>query len=117
MTESAPSPQQPGSSRPIRASRVWAGIGLAFLGHLIALCVGIGSGSTGLASYLGLIWFVAEFLVFAACLTVGVVWIVRGDRGLGVGLLVGWAAGAVVFAGVCVALIAIVARSFGDGGP
>jgi hypothetical protein len=111
MTE-APSPQQP-AARPIRTSRVWAGIGLAILGHVIALCVGLGSAGTGLVNYYVWIWFVVEFILFAACVAVGVVQIVRGDRGIGVGLLVGWAAGTVIFAGVCVALIAIVARSFG----
>jgi hypothetical protein len=73
----------PANPRPIRAGRVWAGIGLAL----------------------------AEFLVLAACVIVGIRQLVRGDRGLGVGLLVGWAAGAVIFAGACVALILVVANS------
>jgi hypothetical protein len=110
-----PEPTQPAPNpRPIRASRVWAGIGLAALGHLVAICASFGvnaaiSSTGGFAVVLP----VAELLVFAACVGGGIAALARGDRGLGVGLLVGWAVSAVVFAGVCVALILVVANSLG----
>jgi hypothetical protein len=107
MTE--PPPTNP---RPIRAGRVWAGIGLAFVAHLLGVGVGlaIATGTSPLRAT-ALAFPVAEFLVLAACVIVGIRQLVRGDRGLGVGLLVGWAAGAVIFAGACVALILVVANS------
>jgi len=107
--------QRAANPRPIRASRVWAGIGLAFLGHILAICAGIGisSATSGMGGYSGFALPVAELLVLAACVSVGIVQLVRGDRGLGVGLLVGWAASAVVLAGVCVALILVVVGSLG----
>jgi hypothetical protein len=110
-----PDVSQPADNpRPIRTGRVWAGIGLAFLGHILAICVGIGISSTGgFGSYYGFAFPLVEFLVFAACLVVGILQLARGDRGIGVGLLVGWAAGAVILGGVCVALIVVVANAFG----
>ena len=107
--------QPAANPRPIRARRVWAGIGLAFLGHVLALGLGIGvvTASSGMGSYFGIAFPLAELLVFVACLVVGIVQLVQGDRGIGVGLLVGWAAGAVILAGVCVALIVVVADALG----
>ena len=136
MTESTPDPQQPpdpqplqypqypsgpeagqpaANPRPIRASRVWAGIGLAFLGHILAACVGgvIASAGSGASSYFGFAFPVLELGLLAACITLGTIQLRRGDRGIGVGLLIGWAASAVVFAGVCVVLIVLVASAVG----
>lgn len=108
MTE----PPPPTNPRPIRTGRVWAGIGLALLGHLLAIAGGLALTNidVGLGTY-GIGLAVAEFLLLAACVTVGILQLVRGDRGLGVGLLVGWAVGAVIFAGACVALIVVVANA------
>jgi hypothetical protein len=107
--------EPPANPRPIRAGRVWAGIGLAFLGHLLAVGVGLAitTGTSTLGTY-GLGLPLTEFLVFAACMIAGILQLARGDRGLGVGLLVGWAVGALIFAGACVALILVVANTFGQ---
>lgn len=108
---SGPAPGQPAANpRPIRASRVWAGIGLAFLGHVVAVCVGIliSNAGSGASPYFGFALPVLELVLLAACITVGIIQLRRGDRGIGVGLLVGWAASAIIFAGVCVVLILIV---------
>lgn len=113
---SDPDPGQPAANpRPIRASRVWAGIGIAFLGHILAICVGIAisSGASGASPYFGFAFPVLELVLLAACVIMGIIQLRRGDRGIGVGLLVGWAASAVIFAGACVVLIVIVVSALG----
>jgi hypothetical protein len=97
--------------RPIRANRVWAGIGLALLGYLVLF--GLGWLSSVWASQIVGLVVPGELLLWAAVLGWGIVVLARGDRGLGVGLLVGWAAGAVISGGVCVVLIIAVANSYG----
>jgi hypothetical protein len=95
---------------------VFGGIGLAFLGQLVAIGVGViavvigvrGSDSDGYT--LGfVIEVVLQVVLFVASLVVGIVWIVRKDRGLGVGILIGWAVGTlilpVVGIGVCLAVL------------
>lgn len=102
-------------ARPIRASRVWIGIGIASAGHMIAVCLGFALSGTGLGgtALAGIGLFLPEVLLFIACLAVGIYFVARRDRGIGVGLLSGWAAGAIILAGVCVALIAVIAASLG----
>jgi len=95
--------------RPIRASRVWIGIGLALLGHILAVAIGIALSATGF----GFLLLLPELLLFVAALVFGIVQLVQGDRGIGVGLLAGWGAGTVIFGGVCVALIVVISRSLG----
>jgi len=85
------------------------GIGLAFLGHILAVAIGIALAATGF----GFLLLLPEILLFVAALVFGILQLVQGDRGIGVGLLAGWGAGTVIFGGVCVALIIVVARSFG----
>jgi hypothetical protein len=109
-----PPPPEPG--RPIRTSRVFAGIGLAILGQVVTILLGV------LAVYLGsrssdsqnaIIGFyfeiVLQVVLFIACLVVGIVWISRRDRGLGLGILIGWGLTVVVFPvvgiGVCLTLV------------
>jgi hypothetical protein len=111
-----PPPLPPGPERPIRAKRVFAGIGLAVLGQVVAVGLGI------LAIYLGarssdsdnaLVGFsvgiVLQVLLFIACLVFGIVWIARKDRGLGLGVLIGWAITVLVFPvagiGICVTIL------------
>jgi hypothetical protein len=52
---------------------------------------------------------VLQILLFLACLVVGIVWIARKDRGIGLGILIGWGASVIIFPvagiGVCLALI------------
>ena len=95
--------------RPIRASRVWIGIGLALLGHILAVAIGIALSATGF----GFLLLLPELLLFVAALVFGIVQLVQGDRGIGVGLLVGWGAGTVILGGTCVALLVAVSRSVG----
>jgi hypothetical protein len=112
-----PPPQfPPGPERPIRTRRVFGGIGLAFLGQVVAILLGVGAIVLGSQSensenaLLGVyLEIVLQILLFLACLIVGIVWIARKDRGIGLGILIGWAASVLIFPvagiGVCLALI------------
>ena len=102
--------------RPIRASRVWMGIGLAFLGHILAMAIVIALAASGFGAQpgdLGLLFLFPELLLFVASLVFGIMQLARGDRGIGVGLLVGWGTGTVICGGTCVALIVSLSRSLG----
>jgi hypothetical protein len=117
MTWTAPPPPlPPGPQRPIRTGRVFAGIGVAFAAQVVAILIGLavvllGSRSANSENALiGLYLEIAlQLAVFAACLTVGIIWIVRKDRGFGLGLLIGWAVSVLVFPvagiGICVAIL------------
>ncbi|MFG2036749.1 hypothetical protein [Dactylosporangium sp. NPDC048998] len=111
-----PPPPQPGPDRPIRTKRVFGGIGLAFLGQVLAILVGLAAviiGSNSANSENALIGFYLEILLqillFVACLVFGIVWIARKDRGIGLGILIGWGVSVLVFPvagiGVCLAIV------------
>ncbi|GAA4248035.1 hypothetical protein [Dactylosporangium darangshiense] len=106
----------PGPERPIHTKRVFAGIGLAFLGQVVVIFIGVAAiviGNQSGDSENALIGFYVEILLqvllFLACLIVGIVWIARRDRGLGLGLLIGWGVTVLVFPvagiGVCLTLV------------
>ncbi|WP_432836007.1 hypothetical protein [Dactylosporangium sp. CA-092794] len=109
-------PPPPGPQRPIRTRRVFAGIGLVFLGQVVVILLGVvavvigsqnaNSENAVLGIYLELLLQVA---LFVACLVVGIVWISRKDRGIGLGILIGWGVSVLVFPvagiGVCLALV------------
>lgn len=109
-----PPPQVPGQ-RPVRGRRVAVGIAWATLAHVLA--AGLGIASTAAFSgderaYYGLYaGLIAEIVVFVVCLVLGVVFLAgsRGDKGVGVGLLIGWAVGVIVLPavgfGICVWLV------------
>ena len=112
---SVPPPPGP-PERPIRTRKVLAGIGLAVLGQVATIGLGLvailafsqtGDNENAL---LGL-WaeIVLQVVLFVACLVLGTVWIARKDRGLGLGLLIGWAVSVLVFPvagiGVCIAIV------------
>jgi hypothetical protein len=109
-------PPPPGPDRPIRARQVFIGIGLVFAAQLVAILIGVGAVAIGNASadsenaVLG-VWLevLLQAALFAACLAFGIVWIVRKDRGVGLGLLIGWAASVllcpVAGIGVCLAIV------------
>ncbi|WP_433084194.1 hypothetical protein ACQP1P_06865 [Dactylosporangium sp. CA-052675] len=111
-----PPPPLPGPDRPIRPGRVFAGIGIVFGAQLVAVLLGVGAVALGNRSsdpnngLIGLWLEVAlQVALFAACLTFGIIWIVRKDRGIGLGLLIGWGASVllcpVVGIGVCLAVL------------
>jgi hypothetical protein len=86
-------PRPPGEAegRPIRGWRVTAGIGLAMLGHAVIAAVAVLVSVRSHSPQGATIVLPAEAVLLAVCLTLGVVLLVRGDRGLGLGLIVGWA--------------------------
>jgi hypothetical protein len=111
-----PPPPPPAPERPIRTRQVFLGIGLVFAAQVVAVLLGVGAvvlGNNSSNSENGLIgvWLevILQVAIFVVCLTVGIVWIVRRDRGLGLGLLIGWGASVlicpVVGIGVCLAIV------------
>ena len=109
-------PPPPPPERPIRGRKVAAGIGWAALGQVVAIGVGVlvtillarGDNSEN-ALYGVYLEMLLQLVLFVACVALGIVWIVRRDRGLGIGLLIGWAVSVIVFPfagiGVCIALV------------
>ena len=111
-----PPPPPQGEDRPIRGRKVAAGLGIAVGGQVLAIGIGVAvtilfatsdkSENALLGIYLEML---LQLVLFVACLVVGIVWIVRRDRGLGLGILIGWAVSVIVFPvagiGVCIALV------------
>src|SRR5438128_11801368 len=99
-----PPPPEVPSGRRIRPKRVFAGIGVAVACQLLVLgliiaAVRLSSGSAPVGVMLSI---VAEVLLIAVCLGFGIWHITSGDRGIGLGLLIGWALLVVTGAGPCV---------------
>ena len=90
-------PVAPPIRRPVRGRQVLLGGGFAFGGHTLALVVTFIIAFTG--SVYDSTWVVVvamEVMLFFACLVCGIVWITSRDRGIGIGLLVGWPVGLLV---------------------
>jgi hypothetical protein len=112
-----PPPLPPnGQDRPIRGRKVAAGLGIAAGAQVLAIGIGVlvtillGMGENGEDALWGVyLEMLLQVVLFVACLVVGIVWIVRRDRGLGIGILIGWAVSVIVFPiagiGVCIALV------------
>ncbi|GAA3186457.1 hypothetical protein ACFO1B_11810 [Dactylosporangium siamense] len=112
-----PSPPPPnGQERPIRGRKVAAGLGIAAGAQVLAIGIGVlvtialastdNSENALFGVYLELL---LQLVLFVACLVIGIVWIARRDRGLGLGILIGWAVSVIVFPvagiGVCIAIV------------
>jgi hypothetical protein len=110
-------PPPPRGDRPIRGWRVTGGFAIAFVGHLLTVALAVptltGSGNQSMN------WLVAALIaqaaLFVACLTVGIVLLVRGDRGLGLGLIIGWAVGLIVLPVIGFGACVVALRSMGSG--
>jgi hypothetical protein len=110
MTQwTVPQPPRPGD-KPIRTGKVWAGIGYATAAHVASVLLAVllafvatGDDAVAITLFVGL---GGQVVVFIGCLTFGIIWIVKYDRGIGVGLLIGWAVGVLVLPvvgfGLCV---------------
>jgi hypothetical protein len=86
----------PSDERMMRPGVVVLGIGAAALGHVVAGVIGVVGfvGAVGDGPFrLMLAWPVAQVILGLVCLPVSAVWMTRGKRGLGIGLLTGWAIG------------------------
>jgi hypothetical protein len=104
-----PRPPRAAASRPVRGWRVAIGLVLALVGHALAVgAAWLGRAATGWGTGL----LAGAALVSAACVGVGLVSVVRGDRGVGIGLLAGWAGWPVVLAVLGVLVLYVL-----DGAP
>lgn len=109
-------PPPPPGQRPIRGARIALGIGIALGAHLLTIGLGVGVGAIAAGSDpvtpAVITLFATQVLVFLGCLVAGILLIVRSDRGLGIGLLIGWAVGVIVLpvigVGICIALFATI---------
>ncbi|MEV0566941.1 hypothetical protein [Dactylosporangium sp. NPDC050588] len=106
----------PGGERPIRGRKVAAGLGIAAAAQVLVIIIGVvvtiafGASDNSENALLGVyLEMLLQVVLFVACLVVGIVWIVRRDRGLGIGILIGWAVSVIVFPiagiGVCLAIV------------
>ncbi|MEV8513045.1 hypothetical protein [Dactylosporangium sp. NPDC051484] len=111
-----PPPPPPAPERPIHTRRVFGGIGLAFLGQAVAILLGVAAIIIGGRSakpenaIIGVyVEILLQGLLLVACLVVGIVWIARKDRGIGLGILIGWSVSVAVLPiagiGVCLAIV------------
>jgi hypothetical protein len=85
---------------------VFIGIGVTIAAYVVFGCgmpTMINQFQSSLAAALSI---GAPVFVFIAALVFGIVQVVRGDRGIGVGVLIGGALIPIVLAGVCIALFA-----------
>lgn len=105
-----PPPVTPGD-RPIRGGRVTLGVALAIAGHLVTIAIvvaGAYADNQNIGTWVT-VALAGQLLVFVLCLVFGILNLARWDRGLGLGLLVGWAAGVIVLPvigfGVCVVIV------------
>ncbi|MFI5907147.1 hypothetical protein [Dactylosporangium sp. NPDC051541] len=101
-------PPPPPPKPPIRTGRVFAGIGIAFGAQVVAVLIGVAiAAAVGVAG----LWveIVLQVVLFIACLALGIIWIAHKDRGIGLGLLIGWGVSVLIFPvigiGVCIALL------------
>jgi hypothetical protein len=102
-----PAPPPP-PRRPIEFKRVAIGFGIALAAHLLTLVpilFGFTSPDTGVGVTGAFIFLILQVLLFPTLITLGVVFTVRQDGGIGVGLLIGWAIGVLVSFGGCIALL------------
>lgn len=90
-------PSAPRVRGPVQGKKVMIGGGVALGGHVFALVVASVIAFTGSVYDSGWLVIVAmEVLLFFGCLTFGVVWFTSRDRGIGIGLLIGWPLGLLV---------------------
>jgi hypothetical protein len=112
-----PPPLPPnGQDRPIHGRKVAAGLGIAAGAQVLAIAIGVGATIAFAASdnsenaLLGVyLEMLLQLVLFVGSLVIGIVWIARRDRGLGLGILIGWAVSVIVFpvvgVGVCIAIV------------
>src|SRR2546423_7671589 len=110
-----PAPPRIATGRPVRGWRLVAGVLLSLVGHLLVTGFGVAVVRTGAdGAYLEDGGFVALFLLLIfeialvlCCALPGLLLLLFGDRGFGIGLLIGWALG--VAALVLLAYLTVVA--------
>jgi hypothetical protein len=80
--------------------RIAAGIGIALAGHLpasglwlLSFYAFVYDASPDSLFMVGCLVILLQMALFAGCAVTGSVMVIRGDRGIGVGMLVGWVTG------------------------
>ncbi|HET8662248.1 MAG TPA: hypothetical protein VFM55_25115 [Micromonosporaceae bacterium] len=92
----------PSGSPPIRGSRIALGAGAAIAGHLLTVVIAVAVGAVlgyeddDAVGTTMAVAFGSQALLFVACLVASLLLVTRGDRGLGIGVIIGWAAGLMV---------------------
>jgi hypothetical protein len=87
----------PGGRGPIRAGRVWASAGLVIVAHVVSVAVVVVLAAIGTGPLLALlVGAVAQAVLLVVVVAVGVPLVAAGERGFGLGLLIGWGVGIVV---------------------
>jgi len=110
-------PHVPGSERlrPIVGRRVGLGVILAMLGHLVTVGAGFVAVSLRHGPDWLLVWVIGQVVLLIAAVTAGTVLLVRGDRGVGLGVFIGWGAGLVLTALIAIGVILLLLRTSGVG--
>ncbi len=101
-----------GDPRGNQPRKMWLGIGIAALGHLLTIVIPWGAAlamsGEAAGNFLALA-LIGQVILMIGVLAVGITLAVKRDGGVGVGLLIGWAVGLlispIVGFGVCVSLI------------
>ncbi|OLB66174.1 MAG: hypothetical protein AUI10_03425 [Actinobacteria bacterium 13_2_20CM_2_72_6] len=96
-----PAPPRTATDRPIRGWRIGAGIVLAVSAHLVLTGSGVALFRSGFGDaylegggFLGFVLLLAiQGALVVCCALPGFLLLLFGDRGFGIGLLIGWAAG------------------------
>lgn len=110
---------------PTRPARVWTGIGIAIGGHLLTILAGwlaaaiySSPGGGGESAVLNFVFIAAvgQAILALAALITGVILIVSGrHRGLGAGLITGWAAGLLLSAATGYGVAVLLYHTSGSG--
>lgn len=101
--------------RPIRGRRVALGVTLALLGHLLTVGLGFTAAQFDSRPDWLTLWVLAQGVLLIGCVIAGVLLLTRGDRGIGLGVLVGWAGGAVLIPVIAVAVEIVLLATYGVG--
>jgi hypothetical protein len=112
-----PPPQVPGAreERPIRGRRVGLGVFLAMLGHLVTVGLGFAVAQLRSGPDWLLVWALGQAVLVVGCVVAGTLLLVRGDRGVGLGVFIGWGAGIVLTPLITAAVIVLLLRTSGVG--
>ncbi len=112
-----PPPHVPGTreERPIRGRRVGLGVFLAVLGHLVTVGLGFAVAQLKSGPDWLLVWVLGQAVLVVGCVIAGTLLLVRGDRGVGLGVFIGWGAGIVLTPLIAAAVILLLLRTSGVG--
>jgi hypothetical protein len=112
-----PPPHVPGSEelRPIHGRRVGLGIILAVAAHLVTVGVAAAMGQLESGPDWLLVWALGQLVLLVAAVTAGTILLVRGDRGVGLGVFIGWGGGLVLTPLITIAVILLLIRTYGVG--